>query len=270
MSNFAKPAEYQAKNSSINIPPERKLAYSDDDFDREQRALLEPDVTPYSKDMSSELDDLFRAQRLEREQNLKDRVNERAKQAHNVEVRKEDERQQAVEKEKKMRKSTTLDPQIEQTPTKSSGGSSESKKDVFQIRDVPKTIFDIMCEQMAGLGKLSKTKQLVAYVYAVSGTNCDDLPDDVQAVIKDYQKEKPLKAIQNKLLKHDELLHEIKLLTTYMMLDTVGLSTSRKSSVATLDFIEPGVEDAMKRLEEQAQVSLKHERVRKGRPVTKK
>ena len=88
--------------------------------------------------------------------------------------------------------------------------------------------------------------------------------------IKDYQKEKPLKAIQNKLLKHDELLHEIKLLTTYMMLDTVGLSTSRKSSVATLDFIEPGVEDAMKRLEEQAQVSLKHERVRKGRPVTKK
>lgn len=140
-----------------------------------------------------------------------------------------------------------------------------------QIRDFPRELMSVARAEFPNAQ--NNTDALAAYVYAKSGKNLD-VPDIVRDLASKWEgdksianMEKRITAIERQLFVLMQQIDELLLVSTYVAFDRLGYRKENPKTVRDINFLEVGVGDVRKRLQEQAKQDRKQKEIRDGRPI---
>jgi hypothetical protein len=152
---------------------------------------------------------------------------------------------------------------------KAHAGRKASEK--ASIRDFPTNLLAIAKSEFPSAQ--NQTDALAAYVYVKSGKNVA-ISDSIRELVDDWEGdhtvaniEKRVTSLENSVREIKKMLESLNLLMAYVAFDRLGYRNEQARSPRDVNLLENGVEDLMKRVDEQADTKRKHDAVQNGRPI---
>jgi hypothetical protein len=138
------------------------------------------------------------------------------------------------------------------------------------IRDFPTNLLAIAKAEFPTAS--NQTDALAAYIYVKSGKNVTissklrELVDSWDGDNTVANIEKRMSSLEKQVREIAKTLDTLNLLLAYIAFDRLGYRNENAASPRDVNLLESGVEDLMKRADEQADTKRKHDAVQEGRP----
>jgi hypothetical protein len=170
-----------------------------------------------------------------------------------------------------VRDSDKPDESVELTAKRRTLGGKKGSDSVVQIRDFPRAVMELARAEFPGAGSMADA--LTAYVIVKSGRAVKDIPDSAQELLDAYKGNDTLLSMDERMAHMEKQMHsiigvlcEIEVGVAYSVFDRLGFRKDNAPSPVRTDFLEDGMHELMRRLQEQGRQWKQQEARRTGRP----
>lgn len=172
--------------------------------------------------------------------------------------------------EPKKQPETTIPPRVRK-PKKDVVQTKKTKSEVVQIRDFPRELIAQVRAEFPTA--TNNTDALAAYVHIKTGRS-GNVSNEVQRLADEYEGDKSaeniakrLSAIESSMSKQSASMQELELVIAFLVFDRLGFRDDVPKNPGSIDFLESGVPDVIKRMKEQAKMFRTQQNIKEGRPI---
>lgn len=157
-------------------------------------------------------------------------------------------------------------------------GVRKEDVDMSRLRNIPKCLVDVARDAFPDATR--QEDAVAAYIYFREGMPSHlVVPDEIVELAKNYSGENVTIGTVRDIVERDVLdlkiqnrdlarkLDIIEMAAAYMIFEATGFRKGELSSPETVDFLEHGMADLMKRLETQSELKRQRDRQKEGRPI---
>lgn len=159
-------------------------------------------------------------------------------------------------------------------PAKSRTRAANGESDNVYLRDFPVSMANVASSYFGPHATTNKVDNIAAYIAIKSGDTTGLTPEQLALTRKITASEDPLLIMEERLSKMEknvqkltDMVRVLELVCVYMEFDHLGFRRDNPKSPGDVDILEPGIENMVARMRQQAKTFVAREKQREGRPI---